>query len=627
MSHKRNPQLLNSDSERLQKADETDGERKPPLESVPSSTRPPEPSEGGSKNYFVMHHFRSVKQKQKPAPKTVPENEPGQSQSPKQGIKLIEQPNSRPTETQQTVVREDRKTSKSSAINKSLLGELEIREMFRNPEMDSYCDQPSTHLSAGDRSQNFRLSNVLSADYSGSEARNSQFKLSADISGTALNGSIFGDCNPLCQPTTNTPQARFELKNLAEEKAFQQNISMPLKRNVTPQDLEVEAKRRSQSRDKRKAVALDGEGDSADSSRSDEYLCNAFSVHKSCINTQKLESRFRGQESFEDEEKVVLTMRAEEERTLSLMNDETEELDKVAPPQKGIAKNRLQYKNKLFVAASKSDLQDSILPQKEVIDPAAQLLSYPYQLSKPIVIMSGGLKEPSMFSTQDSKPSKNNKSMNADQFAATEPVTILQIPGMSGRMSVGPVFQVPPYLPQLTAESDDASYYTDRSGPFLGDEQEITSSSPSDQRPKGNADLRHNRRTIPRKSHPIPNNDGFRINIDNIEPNRTTVMVRNIPNRYTKEMMMTEINRDFQDCYDFFYLPIDFERGANIGYAFVNFVDARYIRDFYLAFHGSKWRDFNSDKVCEVSYARIQGLAACNEHFKHSSLMKQTVSS
>lgn len=34
-------------------------------------------------------------------------------------------------------------------------------------------------------------------------------------------------------------------------------------------------------------------------------------------------------------------------------------------------------------------------------------------------------------------------------------------------------------------------------------------------------------------------------------------MIRNIPNKYTQEMMLYALNKNFQDTYDFFYLPID----------------------------------------------------------------------
>lgn len=49
--------------------------------------------------------------------------------------------------------------------------------------------------------------------------------------------------------------------------------------------------------------------------------------------------------------------------------------------------------------------------------------------------------------------------------------------------------------------------------------------------------------------------------------------------------------------YDFCYLPIDFKNRCNLGYAFVNFVDARSTLECYRAFHEKRWNDFNSKKV------------------------------
>lgn len=34
-------------------------------------------------------------------------------------------------------------------------------------------------------------------------------------------------------------------------------------------------------------------------------------------------------------------------------------------------------------------------------------------------------------------------------------------------------------------------------------------------------------------------------------------MIKNIPNKYTKEMLLENIDRKFYNAYDFFYLPMD----------------------------------------------------------------------
>lgn len=39
---------------------------------------------------------------------------------------------------------------------------------------------------------------------------------------------------------------------------------------------------------------------------------------------------------------------------------------------------------------------------------------------------------------------------------------------------------------------------------------------------------------------------------------KTSVMIKNIPNKYNRELMMQDINKNHQGTYNFFYLPIDF---------------------------------------------------------------------
>jgi hypothetical protein len=107
-------------------------------------------------------------------------------------------------------------------------------------------------------------------------------------------------------------------------------------------------------------------------------------------------------------------------------------------------------------------------------------------------------------------------------------------------------------------------------------------------------------------------------------------MIKNIPNKYSQKMLLAAVDEHHRGKYDFFYLPIDFKvtitRGVfafasapgnsqhqppqnkcNVGYAFINFIDCLSIVSFYNEFHGKKWEKFNSEKVCAITYARIQG--------------------
>eukprot|EP00831_Metopus_contortus_P017230 TRINITY_DN17263_c0_g2_i3.p1 TRINITY_DN17263_c0_g2~~TRINITY_DN17263_c0_g2_i3.p1 ORF type:complete len:162 (-),score=40.13 TRINITY_DN17263_c0_g2_i3:35-520(-) len=61
------------------------------------------------------------------------------------------------------------------------------------------------------------------------------------------------------------------------------------------------------------------------------------------------------------------------------------------------------------------------------------------------------------------------------------------------------------------------------------------------------------------------------------------------------------------------------------GYAFINFVNPLYILPFYEEYSGKRWEKFNSEKICQLTYGRIQGKPALEQHFHSSSVMKENV--
>ncbi|MED6107978.1 hypothetical protein PIB30_019205 [Stylosanthes scabra] len=104
--------------------------------------------------------------------------------------------------------------------------------------------------------------------------------------------------------------------------------------------------------------------------------------------------------------------------------------------------------------------------------------------------------------------------------------------------------------------------------------------------------------------------------IDSGEDTRTTLLIKNIPNKYTPKMVLAEIDEIQRGAYDFLYLPVDFKNKCNVGYAFINMVSPSHIIPFYMAFNGKKWEKFNSEKVASLAYTRIQGKAALVSHFQ-----------
>ncbi|CAH8388663.1 unnamed protein product [Eruca vesicaria subsp. sativa] len=117
---------------------------------------------------------------------------------------------------------------------------------------------------------------------------------------------------------------------------------------------------------------------------------------------------------------------------------------------------------------------------------------------------------------------------------------------------------------------------------------------------------------------------------------RTTLMIKNIPNKYSQKLLLNmldnhciHINEAITQesdenkahhqpfsSYDFVYLPMDFNNKCNVGYGFVNMTSPEAAWRLYKAFHLQRWEVFNSRKICQITYARVQGLEDLKEHFK-----------
>ncbi|CAD6224110.1 unnamed protein product [Miscanthus lutarioriparius] len=111
---------------------------------------------------------------------------------------------------------------------------------------------------------------------------------------------------------------------------------------------------------------------------------------------------------------------------------------------------------------------------------------------------------------------------------------------------------------------------------------------------------------------------------------RTSLMIRNIPNDFTRTRLMNILDEHcfienekialggVRSEYDFLYLPIDFRSLANKGYAFVNMTSPEAARRLWEDLHGHPWAFKRSGKTCAVDYADREGRDQLVEHFSGS---------
>jgi len=97
----------------------------------------------------------------------------------------------------------------------------------------------------------------------------------------------------------------------------------------------------------------------------------------------------------------------------------------------------------------------------------------------------------------------------------------------------------------------------------------------------------------------------------------TTLMLQNIPTRFTQRSLLRKVNRaGFLRQYDFFYLPLDKRSRANRGFAFVNFLSPGRAKRFVKSFDGRTLEHSGVAKTVRVKLAKLQGIDMLTQRFR-----------
>jgi hypothetical protein len=107
---------------------------------------------------------------------------------------------------------------------------------------------------------------------------------------------------------------------------------------------------------------------------------------------------------------------------------------------------------------------------------------------------------------------------------------------------------------------------------------------------------------------------------------KTTLMLRHIPNQYTRDMILSELTeRGVLEYIDFLYLPIDAtSHHLNVGYCFLNVINNVVVPLVWEALDGAKLMKVKSTKRCVISLGHVQGLQSNITAYRNSSLMTRS---
>uniref|UniRef100_A0A7S1QQM8 Mei2-like C-terminal RNA recognition motif domain-containing protein n=1 Tax=Alexandrium catenella TaxID=2925 RepID=A0A7S1QQM8_ALECA len=133
--------------------------------------------------------------------------------------------------------------------------------------------------------------------------------------------------------------------------------------------------------------------------------------------------------------------------------------------------------------------------------------------------------------------------------------------------------------------------------------------------------------TAPSITPPSPNREDFSLSEGLADAGPTTLMLRNVPNDYSRSMVLELMDASgFQGKFDFIYYPKDFSRQAGLGYAFLNMRSASDARQVGIVLEGFRRWSVPSSKVCSVTWnVPCQGLEANIERYRNSPVMHKSV--
>mmetsp|Transcript_49370 Transcript_49370/g.130942 ORF Transcript_49370/g.130942 Transcript_49370/m.130942 type:complete len:898 (-) Transcript_49370:290-2983(-) len=106
----------------------------------------------------------------------------------------------------------------------------------------------------------------------------------------------------------------------------------------------------------------------------------------------------------------------------------------------------------------------------------------------------------------------------------------------------------------------------------------------------------------------------------------TTVVLKNIPQEYDSQMLVKLFEKEgFHERFDYIYMPVGFQDGVNLGYAFVNLISHEDALDFARVFHGF-WTYRAGSARGEITWAHpCQGFVSHVERYRNSPVMHPSV--